>query len=431
MEHLEILGGIPLTGSIPISGAKNSALPILCLPLLTDKKIVLHRTPLELLDVKLMKNLLSNFGVEIKIIAPNAIQMQLNTLKTSTAQPFHVNQMRASILVLGPLLSRHGKAIISLPGGCAIGKRPIDIHIKALQLMGAEIILNNGYIEATAKKGLHGANIDFDMVSVGATENILMAASLAKGITRMTNSACEPEVVALAEALVKMGAKIEGIGSRQMIVEGVSELKGVSITNIQDRLEASSMLIAFAATNGQGTIKYEHSEKHLKTVIEYMRKANVSIKVNDDSIDIDARNKDQNPVSIFTEPYPGFPTDLQAQWMAWMTTVKGNTIIKETIFENRFMHVPELQRLGADIEINNQTVYIKGVTKLKGAVIIATDIRASMGLIIAALKAEGVTIIKNLHHLDRGYERLEGKIANCGANIVRVDSNKSQEANLA
>lgn len=431
MQHLEISGGKPLYGSIPISGAKNSALPILCLPILTNKPIIIHRIPMALLDIKLMLNLLNEFGVEIKTIAPNAIQLQLNNLKTSTAQSFHVNQMRASILVLGPLLSRYGKAKISLPGGCAIGARPVDIHINALRAMGANIILKDGFIEANAINGLKGADIKFKLVSVGATENILMAASLANGITKISNAACEPEVVALAEALVKMGAKIKGIGTKNITIEGVAELNSTNLTNIQDRLEASSMLITFAATNGQGVIKYEHEENHIKTVINCIRKANVDIKIYKDRIEVDATNKNQKTVSIVTEPYPGFPTDLQAQWMAWMATVKGETVIKETIFENRFMHVSELRKLGADIEIKNQTAYIKGVTNLKGTVITATDIRASMGLIIAALQASGNTIINDLHHLDRGYERLEGKIANCGVDILRVDNDKSQERNLA
>jgi UDP-N-acetylglucosamine 1-carboxyvinyltransferase len=424
MDSMRIIGGKPLEGRIYISGAKNAALPLLAACLLTDETLTLGNVP-HLADITTMANLLSQHGVDISLnghqkLSPTGRVMELTAKNiTNVTAPYDlVRKMRASILVLGPLLARCGEAKVSLPGGCAIGTRPVDLHIKALQALGAEIELDNGYIIARAPNGLRGAEIVFPVVTVTGTENILMAAALAKGDTTIVNAAREPEVVDLGNCLVAMGAKIEGIGSDRIRITGVDKLHGATHSVIPDRIETGTFAMAAAITDGDVELVGAKLE-HLNTMARILSESGVSVTETATGLQI-CRMNGLHGVDVMTEPYPGFPTDLQAQYMALMSVAEGASMITETIFENRFMHVPELRRMGANITVHNASAMVRGVPKLTGAPVMATDLRASVSLALAGLAAEGETILNRLYHLDRGYERLEEKLAACGANIERI-----------
>ena len=417
MDKISILGGKTLEGTITISGSKNATLPILASSLLTSEKSNLSNVP-NLLDVITMKELLSSLGIKINANQKSLFLEPGNNISTHADYEL-VRKMRASVLVLGPLLARYGEAEVSLPGGCAIGSRPVDIHIDALKKMGANIEIKDGYIKAKVpNKRLIGADISFAKVSVGATENIIMAASLAEGKTIIRNAALEPEIDDLISVLNKMGANINRLDNNQIEVEGVNNLKGFSHSVMPDRIEAGTYAMAAVITGGK--IQLLNAEKkYLINVIEYLIKVGAKIQYNVDGILIEGPKIIKN-TDIKTEVYPGFPTDLQAQAMALMTVAKGSSVIEESIFENRFMHIAELVRFGANIKISGFKAHIKGCKKLNGAQVMATDLRASSSLILAALKAEGETIINRVYHLDRGYENLEKKLSICGANIRRI-----------
>lgn len=417
MDKISILGGKTLEGTITISGSKNATLPILASSLLTSEKSNLSNVP-NLLDVITMKELLSSLGIKINANQKSLFLEPGNNISTHADYEL-VRKMRASVLVLGPLLARYGEAEVSLPGGCAIGSRPVDIHIDALKKMGANIEIKDGYIKAKVpNKRLIGADISFAKVSVGATENIIMAASLAEGKTIIRNAALEPEIDDLISVLNKMGANINRLDNNQIEVEGVNNLKGFSHSVMPDRIEAGTYAMAAVITGGK--IQLLNAEKkYLINVIEYLIKVGAKIQYNVDGILIEGPKIIKN-IDIKTEVYPGFPTDLQAQAMALMTVAKGSSVIEESIFENRFMHIAELVRFGANIKISGFKAHIKGCKKLNGAQVMATDLRASSSLILAALKAEGETIINRVYHLDRGYENLEKKLSICGANIRRI-----------
>jgi len=420
MDKLLIRGGRQLGGSVAISGAKNAALPELCAALLTTEPVVLRNVP-RLQDVATACKLLHNMGVAIErgdddaesgVIALNAAHLR------KPEAPYElVKTMRASILVLGPLLARLGQARVSLPGGCAIGSRPVDQHIKGLQAMGAEIVVEHGYIVAKAAR-LKGARIATDMVTVTGTENLLMAATLAEGETILENAAQEPEIPDLAEMLIAMGARIEGHGTSRIRIEGVERLRGVTHTVIPDRIETGTFLCAVAATGGEVTLQRANAS-HLETVIEKLREAGAQITAGADWIRIQSHGR-PHPVSFRTSEYPAFPTDMQAQFMTLNCIAEGGSTVTETIFENRFMHVNELVRLGARIEVEGHTAVIHGVEKLSGATVMATDLRASASLVIAGLVAEGETIVDRIYHLDRGYDQMEVKLRKLGADIGRV-----------
>ena len=417
MDKISILGGKTLEGIITISGSKNATLPILASSLLTNEKSNLSNVP-NLLDVITMKELLSSLGIKINANQKSLFLEPGNNISTHADYEL-VRKMRASVLVLGPLLARYGEAEVSLPGGCAIGSRPVDIHIDALKKMGANIEIKDGYIKAKVKnKRLIGADISFAKVSVGATENIIMAASLAEGKTIIRNAALEPEIDDLISVLNKMGAKINRLDNNQIEIEGVNNLKGFSHSVMPDRIEAGTYAMAAVITGGKIQL-LNAEEKYLTNVIKYLIKVGAKIEYNVDGILIEGPKIIKN-TDIKTEVYPGFPTDLQAQAMALMTVAKGSSVIEESIFENRFMHIAELVRFGANIKISGFKAHIKGRKKLNGAQVMATDLRASSSLILAALKAEGETIINRVYHLDRGYENLEKKLSMCGANIRRV-----------
>lgn len=428
MDKIIIRGGNPLKGNIHISGAKNAALPLMAVSLLTEEDVILSNSP-HLMDIATMANLLSHLGVSFQLDGSASLSghrgdvVRLNGANVNDLEaPYDiVRKMRASVLVLGPLLARFGKARVSLPGGCAIGTRPIDLHLKALKLMGAEIEIEEGYVNAKLTgKRLQGASITFDKVSVGATENIIMAACLAEGTTTLHNAAREPEIIDLIRCLTKMGANITGSGTDTLTIEGVDTLSGTHHTIIPDRIEAGSYMIATAMTHGHTTL-HNLSVPDLESTIEKLRDCGTNIEViNGRTITIDHQNTITKGVDIETQPYPGMPTDMQAQFMALMTAAEGSSIIKETIFESRFMHVPEMMRMGADIHINGNAAIIRGTKQLKGAQLMATDLRASVGLVIAALAAEGESVIHRMYHIDRGYERIEEKLSACGADIERV-----------
>ena len=417
MDKIAILGGKVLEGTIKISGSKNAALPLLTSCLLTKEICKISNVP-DLVDVFTMKELLVSLGVNITKKNSSFILEPNNNISTHADYEL-VRKMRASVLVLGPLLARFGEAEVSLPGGCAIGSRPIDIHIAALIKMGARIDIQDGYIQAKVPEGrLVGADITFPKVSVGATENIIMAASLAKGKTIIRNAALEPEIDDLICALVKMGANINRLNRNTIEILGVNYLKGFVHNVMPDRIEAGTYAMAAVITSGK--IKLLNAEKkYLKNVLSYLKKAGALIQTDRDSIEIEGPNKIKN-VNIKTEVYPGFPTDLQAQAMAVMSIANGKSIIEESIFENRFMHIAELVRFGADIRIKGVKAYINGCDILNGAQVMATDLRASSSLVLAGLKAEGETIISRVYHLDRGYENLEQKLSLCGARIKRI-----------
>ncbi len=423
MDKLRMVGGTPLNGEVVIAGAKNAALPILCACLLTDQPVVLRNVP-DLQDVRTMLKLLQEIGVTVDFPSPDdQSHMVLNAavIKSSEATYEMVKTMRASILVLGPLLARMHSAKVSLPGGCAIGARPVDQHIKGLKAMGASIKIKSGYIQAETKSQsdrLKGTSILTDMVTVTGTENLLMAATLASGTTILENAAREPEVGDLAELLVKMGAKISGIGSDRLVIEGVKKLHGAEHSVIPDRIEAGTFLCAVAATGGEITVKHCRPDT-LDAVIVKLKEAGLQMEVGPDWIKASMQGRPK-AVNFRTSEYPAFPTDMQAQLMTVNAIASGNSTITETIFENRFMHVQELNRLGADIAIEGNTAITQGVEKLSGAIVMATDLRASASLVIAGLAAQGETQVDRIYHLDRGYDRMEQKLTLLGANIQRV-----------
>ena len=417
MDKISILGGKTLEGIISISGSKNATLPILASSLLTNEASELYNVP-NLLDVITMKNLLTSLGINISS-NKKTLYLEPNDSISTHADYELVRKMRASVLVLGPLLARFGEAEVSLPGGCAIGSRPVDIHINALKKMGANIEIKDGYIKAKAtNKKLVGADITFPIVSVGATENIIMAASLAKGKTIIRNVALEPEIDDLIKVMNKMGARVNRINDSKIEIDGVNNLKGFSHSVMPDRIEAGTYAMAAVITAGKIQL-LNADKKCLKNVLRYLNKVGAKIEYNVDGILIEGP-KIINNVDIKTEVYPGFPTDLQAQAMALMVVAKGSSVIEESIFENRFMHIAELVRFGAKIKSTGVKAYIEGCNKLNGAQVMATDLRASSSLILAGLKAEGETIINRVYHLDRGYEDLEKKLSKCGANIRRI-----------
>ena len=416
MDKLLIRGGRKLRGEVLISGAKNAALPELCAALLTDRPVTLHNVP-RLKDVATMLKLVHNMGVRAERDDNGTVRIDARSLEVPEAPYELVKTMRASVLALGPLLARFGRAKVSLPGGCAIGSRPVDQHIKGLQAMGAEIDLDHGYIDARAKR-LSGANFVFDVVTVTGTENLLMAATLADGTTVLDNAAREPEVVDLADCLNAMGARITGAGTDRVVIEGVSRLSGATHAIMPDRIETGTFLMAAAATGGEVALTGARPDT-LGAVLDKLAEAGVAATIDGSTIRIQ-RNGRLRSVSMRTAPYPGFPTDMQAQLMALMTVADDAAMITETIFENRMMHVQELKRLGAAIEVEGNTAIVRGAQKLTAANVMATDLRASAGLVIAGLIAEGETVIDRIYHLDRGYERIEDKLSALGAHIRRV-----------
>jgi UDP-N-acetylglucosamine 1-carboxyvinyltransferase len=415
MDKLRIRGGRALRGEVRVSGAKNAALPIMCAALLTAEPLRLASVP-RLMDVATMAKLLAQMGVAVERHEGEAT-LHAAEIRDPTAPYELVRTMRASVLVLGPLLARCGRAKVSLPGGCAIGQRPVDQHIKGLQAMGATVSVEHGYMHATAAR-LRGARIVMDLVTVTGTENLMMAATLAEGTTLIENAAREPEVLDLARCLQAMGARIEGAGSDVIRVEGVAALHGASHRVMPDRIEAATYLVAAAATGGRIRLRGAAADC-LDASLEKLREAGAAIAVEGDSIALEMTGRPQ-AVSVRTAPYPGFATDMQAQFMALATVAQGTAVITETIFENRFMHALELQRLGADIAIQGNSAVVRGVERLQGAAVMATDLRASAGLVIAGLAAEGETLVDRIYHLDRGYEALESKLGALGAQITRV-----------
>ncbi len=415
MDKLSISGGVPLHGEVRVSGAKNAALPILCAALLTAEPLVLKNVP-HLNDVRTMRSLLAQMGVRSEA-DDGALTLSAADIDWPLAPYEMVKTMRASILALGPLLARCGEARVSLPGGCAIGLRPVDQHIKGLQAMGAEIDLDHGYIDAKAKR-LSGAHFVFDMVTVTGTENLMMAATLASGTTVLDNAAREPEVVDLADCLNAMGAAISGAGTDRIVIDGVSRLSGATHAIMPDRIETGTFLVAAAATGGDVALTGTRPDT-LEAVLDKLAEAGVAATIDGSTIRI-KRNGRLKSVSMRTAPYPGFPTDMQAQLMALMTVADDAAMITETIFENRMMHVQELKRLGAAIEVEGNTAIVRGAQKLTAANVMATDLRASAGLVIAGLIAEGETVIDRIYHLDRGYERIEDKLSALGARIRRL-----------
>ena len=423
MDKICIRGGVPLEGVIAIGGAKNAALPLMAASLLTPETLTLRNVP-ALADIATMANLLVQHGVAVSRSGEgpdetHVLELSAEHITSSTAPYDLVRKMRASVLVLGPLVARCGRARVSLPGGCAIGPRPVDLHMKALQQLGAEVELREGYIDARAPKGLRGAEIAFPSVSVGATENLLMAAALAEGESLLMNAAREPEITDLANCLVAMGAHIDGIGTDRLRVIGVPRLHGTTHSIIPDRIETGTYMMAVAATDGEVKL-INTSLEHVATVARVLEGAGVEISETPDGLMVRRRSGRLEGVDVMTEPYPGFPTDLQAQVMALLATAEGASMITETIFENRFMHVPELARMGANINVHLASALVRGVPQLMGAPVMATDLRASVSLVVAGLVAGGETVINRVYHLDRGYERLEEKLAACGARIERV-----------
>jgi UDP-N-acetylglucosamine 1-carboxyvinyltransferase len=416
VDKLRIAGGRALEGEVRISGAKNAALPIMCAALLTAEPLSLSRVP-RLVDVSTMARLLAQMGVEVERPAHDRMVLRARKISEPSASYELVKTMRASVLVLGPLLARCGRARVSLPGGCAIGLRPVDQHVKGLQAMGATITVEHGYMNAVAER-LRGARIVMDLVTVTGTENLMMAAALAEGETVLENAAREPEVVDLARCLRVMGARIDGEGSAVIRVQGVASLHGAAHSVMPDRIETGTYLAAAAATGGKIRLLGAATEA-LDATLEKLREAGAAVKASDSTIELEMAERPRG-VSLRTAPYPGFPTDMQAQFMALATVASGTALITETIFENRFMHALEMQRLGADISIQGNTAVVKGVERLQGATVMATDLRASAGLVIAGLVAEGQTTIERIYHLDRGYETLETKLAALGAKVERL-----------
>jgi UDP-N-acetylglucosamine 1-carboxyvinyltransferase len=426
MDRIRIRGGSRLKGEIAVGGAKNAALPLMAACLLSDEPLTLGNLP-HVADITTMANLLAQLGVEVHLNGQAAngghqgrvLELTARRI-TETRAPYDlVRKMRASVLVLGPLVARHGEAQVSLPGGCAIGTRPIDLHLQGLRQLGAEIELSEGYVMARAPKGLTGARVVFPKVSVGATENLLMAACLARGESELVNAAREPEIADLALCLQKMGAEIAGIGTDRLQVKGVGRLHGAAHNTVADRIEAGTYAMAAAITDGEIELIGVRLSL-LGAVAETLARAGVAISETNRGLKVARVNGELKGVDVMTEPFPGFPTDLQAQMMATMATAQGAAMITETIFENRFMHVPELCRMGANINVHGASAMVRGVGRLTGAPVMATDLRASVSLVLAGLAAEGDTILNRVYHLDRGYERLTEKLAACGAEIERL-----------
>jgi UDP-N-acetylglucosamine 1-carboxyvinyltransferase len=429
MDRIRIIGGERLEGTIPISGAKNAALPLMIASLLTPDTVTLKNVP-NLADVGLLIRILRNHGTDTAFDGKRAnanghqgdtLHLTARDIVDTTAPYDMVRRMRASFWVLGPLLAREHKARVSLPGGCAIGTRPVDLHLAGLQALGAEISLDGGYVVANAPGGLKGGVVSFPKVSVGATHNVLMAAVLAKGETVLENAACEPEVADVANCLNKMGAKIEGAGTPTITIQGVDELEGATHTVLPDRIETGTYVMAVAATGGEVHLDGARADL-LPGALDVLREAGIGITETNRGLKVARNGAALKPVNVTTAPFPGFPTDLQAQLMALMCLADGVSQIRETIFENRFMHVQELARLGADISVSGDMAKVRGVPSLRGAEVMATDLRASVSLVIAALMAEGETVVNRVYHLDRGFERLEEKLGSCGARIERLHS---------
>ncbi|GES44038.1 UDP-N-acetylglucosamine 1-carboxyvinyltransferase [Rhizobium dioscoreae] len=428
MDRIRIVGGNELNGIIPISGAKNAALPLMIASLLTSDTLTLENVP-HLADVELLMRILGNHGVDVAVNGrrerqedgySRTIHFTCRTIVDTTAPYELVAKMRASFWVIGPLLAREGQARVSLPGGCAIGTRPVDLFIEGLQALGATMEIDGGYINATAPKGgLIGARYDFPKVSVGATHVMMMAATLARGTTVIGNAAREPEIVDLANCLIAMGAKISGAGTSTITIEGVTSLSGARHRVLPDRIETGTYAMAVAMAGGDVTLE-NTDVALLDTALESLRRAGATVSPTNNGIRVMRNGGGIQPVDVVTDPFPGFPTDLQAQFMALMTRSSGVSNITETIFENRFMHVQELARLGAKISLSGQTARVEGVQKLKGAPVMATDLRASVSLVIAGLAAEGETVVSRIYHLDRGFERLEDKLTRCGAVVERI-----------
>ena len=417
MDKLIVSGGAPLCGEIRISGAKNAALPVLVASLLADGPLCISNVP-HLQDITTTMELLGRMGTRLVVDEKMTIEADSTHVDTLIAPYDLVKTMRASILVLGPLLARFGEAQVSMPGGCAIGSRPVNLHIKGLQAMGAEITIEDGYIKARAKR-LKGARIFMDMVSVTGTENLMMAATLADGVTIIENAAREPEVADLARCLVSMGAKIQGAGSDEIVIEGVKRLGGGFHEVIPDRIETGTYLVAVAITQGKARLR--NVQPHLlEAVLDKLREAGANIEVGEDWVKLDMQGKKLKSVNVRTAPYPAFPTDMQAQFVVLNSVAEGTGTVIETVFENRFMHVQELQRMGANIDMEGNTAVVRGVLKLRGAPVMATDLRASASLVLAGLVADSDTIIDRIYHIDRGYECIEEKLAQLGARIRRV-----------
>ncbi len=420
MDSILIKGGAELRGEIPIAGAKNACLALMPATLLTDGPLTLTNAP-RLSDIRTMAVLLQSLGAEVSTLQDGrVIALSSHALTSQTADYDIVRKMRASILVLGPLLARYGQAVVSLPGGCAIGARPVDLHLMGLEALGAKLDLRDGYVHATASQGLTGGVVEFPFVSVGATENVLMAATLAKGTTVLKNAAREPEIVDLAECLRAMGAQISGEGTSEITIEGVDTLGGATHQVVTDRIELGTYMIAPAVTGGEveclgGRLSL------VQAFAEKLDQAGISVEETNRGLKVARKNGRIRAVDVETAPYPGFPTDLQAQMMALLCTAEGTSMLHETIFENRFMHAPELMRMGASIDVKGGTATVTGVERLKGAPVMATDLRASVSLILAGLAAEGETMVNRVYHLDRGYERVEEKLSACGASIERVE----------
>ena len=419
MDSILVTGGTALHGEIPIAGAKNACLTLMPATLLSEDPITLTNAP-RLSDIKTMGTLLESLGTEVTSMQDGKVlTMSSHNLTNLTADYDIVRKMRASILVLGPMLARAGQAVASLPGGCAIGARPVDLHLKAMEALGAQIELRDGYVHAKAPQGLRGATIEFPFVSVGATENALLAATLARGTTILKQAAREPEIVDLAECLIAMGAQIDGHGTSTITIQGVDRLHGATHPVVTDRIELGTYMLAPAITGGEVECLGGKIEL-LEAFCEKLDAAGLSVEQTQRGLKVKRTNGDIKAINVTTEPFPGFPTDLQAQMMALLCTAKGTSVLEEKIFENRFMHAPELARMGAQIDVNGGMATVTGVERLKGAPVMATDLRASVSLILAGLAAEGETLVNRVYHLDRGYERVEEKLGNCGAKIERI-----------
>lgn len=428
MDKIAVTGGKALHGSIPISGSKNACLPLMTAALLTDQPVTFTNVP-NLADIGTLSELLTSLGATVaREPEDNRLTIRAERLRTPLAHYDIVRKMRASILVLGPMLARDGAGTVSLPGGCAIGARPVDLHLKGLEAMGAVLDLRDGYVHASVPRSLNGGRLrgvsfKFPVVSVGATENLVMAATLAKGTTRLVNAAREPEIVDLANCLIGMGAQIEGAGTGIIEIEGVDALSGTEHRVIADRIELGSFMVAPAITGGDVTLE-GGSLDLVSAFAEKLDAANVLVEQTNEGLRVARKNGEIRAVDFSTEPFPGFATDLQAQMMALMTLAEGTSVIEEKIFENRFMHAPELTRMGADISVEGGTATVKGVKTLRGAPVMATDLRASISLLLAGLAAEGETVVSRVYHLDRGYERVEEKLRACGAQIERINENE-------
>jgi UDP-N-acetylglucosamine 1-carboxyvinyltransferase len=429
MDRIKIVGGQRLVGTIPISGAKNAALPLMLASLLTSDRLTLKNVP-NLADVNLLARILRNHGVDHSVDGKRAgpalhlgetFHLTAREIVDTTAPYEMVSRMRASFWVLGPLVARMREAHVSMPGGCAIGTRPVDLHLMGLKALGAEIDIDGGYVVAKAPRGLRGGRVNFPKVSVGATHCVLMAAALAKGETLIENAAREPEVGDVAQCLIKMGAKIDGVGTATLRIQGRDRLEGAIHTVLPDRIETGTLAMAVVATGGDVVLQGARKEL-LEAALKAVANMGATVQATDEGLRVNRNGATLEPVAVETQPFPGFPTDLQAQVMALMTTARGTSVIRETIFENRFMHVQELVRLGADIQLQADTATVRGVKGLRGAQVMATDLRASVSLVIAGLMARGETTINRVYHLDRGFERLEQKLARCGAQIERMTS---------